>query len=146
MIENLRPKSGCVGSVTSTIVPCSLFGLWNGVLSCGIVRQGKPRHADGESGGRGERQTSAKADPRLSGKRCDGEWSSDYASYNIAKRMIEFPVNIPRNRLRAGYGDGFGGAPLSTLPTKTNHPRNRGASTDGAGAEETTNVEGEAHV
>jgi hypothetical protein len=37
-----------------------------------------------------------------------------YASYNVAKKVIEFEYQeeIPRSRLRAAYGDGFKGAPL----------------------------------
>jgi Recombinase zinc beta ribbon domain len=40
---------------------------------------------------------------------------SNYASYNVAKLMIEFSTSIPRERLRPGYGDGFYGAPLKTV-------------------------------
>jgi hypothetical protein len=40
---------------------------------------------------------------------------ADYTSYNVAKLMIEFSTNIPRERLRPGYGDGFYGAPLDTV-------------------------------
>ena len=37
-----------------------------------------------------------------------------HASYNVAKKVIEFEYQeeIPRHRLRAAYGDGFKGAPL----------------------------------
>jgi hypothetical protein len=37
-----------------------------------------------------------------------------HASYNVAKRVVEFEYQeeIPRSRLRAAYGDGFKGAPL----------------------------------
>src|SRR5213593_1683593 len=35
-----------------------------------------------------------------------------HPSYNIAKRPLEFSTNIPRERLRASYGQGFRGAPL----------------------------------
>ena len=35
-------------------------------------------------------------------------------SYNIAKRPLEFLVTIPRKHLRAGYGQGFRGAPLQS--------------------------------
>src|SRR5207253_7198428 len=43
-----------------------------------------------------------------------GEDGADYASYNVAKKVIEFEYQeeIPRHRLRAAYGDGFKGAPL----------------------------------
>jgi hypothetical protein len=38
----------------------------------------------------------------------------DHASYNVAKKVVEFEYQeeIPRSRLRAAYGDGFKGAPL----------------------------------
>lgn len=75
-----------------------------------------------------------------------GKRENDYAANNVAKKVIEFPVTIPRKRLRPEYGDGFGGAPLDTFPPKPDLRRNRGASTDGAGVEGTTPVEGEAHV
>ncbi len=41
------------------------------------------------------------------------DWA-DHASYNVAKKVIEFVYQeeIPRSRLRAAYGDGFKGAPL----------------------------------
>jgi hypothetical protein len=37
-----------------------------------------------------------------------------HASYNVAKKVVEFEYQeeIPRYRLRAAYGDGFQGAPL----------------------------------
>src|ERR1700730_4484262 len=47
-----------------------------------------------------------------------GGWNasrrSDHASYNVAKKVVEFEYQeeIPRHRLRAAYGDGFKGAPL----------------------------------
>ena len=39
---------------------------------------------------------------------------SDHASYNVAKKVLEweFKEEIPRSRLRAAYGEGFKGAPL----------------------------------
>jgi hypothetical protein len=39
---------------------------------------------------------------------------ADWASYNVAKKVLEFEYQeeIPRSRLRAAYGDGFKGAPL----------------------------------
>jgi hypothetical protein len=42
-----------------------------------ILRSGKPRHADGESGARGKRQTGAEANPGLSEQRSNGKWSGD---------------------------------------------------------------------
>ena len=60
--------------------------------------------------------------------------------------VIEFPVTIPRKRLRPTYGDGFGGAPLTTSPFELSTRRNRGASADGEGTEGTTNAQGETHV
>jgi hypothetical protein len=42
------------------------------------------------------------------------EPSHNHASYNVAKKVVEFEYQeeIPRHRLRAAYGDGFKGAPL----------------------------------
>jgi hypothetical protein len=41
------------------------------------------------------------------------DWRN-HASYNVAKKVVEFEYQeeIPRHRLRAAYGDGFKGAPL----------------------------------
>jgi len=41
------------------------------------------------------------------------KWGN-HASYNVAKKVIEFEYQeeIPRSRLRTAYGDGFKGAPL----------------------------------
>jgi hypothetical protein len=43
-----------------------------------------------------------------------GEDRAENASYNVAKKVLEFEYQeeIPRHRLRAAYGDGFKGAPL----------------------------------
>ncbi len=43
-----------------------------------------------------------------------GKDRTHHASYNVAKKVIEFEYQeeIPRHRLRAAYGDGFKGAPL----------------------------------
>jgi hypothetical protein len=43
-----------------------------------------------------------------------GKDRADHASYNVAKKVVEFEYQeeIPRYRLRAAYGDGFKGAPL----------------------------------
>ena len=43
-----------------------------------------------------------------------GEDWAGHASYNVAKKVVEFEYQekIPRYRLRAAYGDGFKGAPL----------------------------------
>jgi hypothetical protein len=38
-----------------------------------------------------------------------------YASYNVAKLMIEFSTSIPRERLQPVFGAGFYGAPLNTV-------------------------------
>src|SRR6266516_3368819 len=46
------------------------------------------------------------------------EWGTSrrhcHASYNVAKKVVEFEYKeeIPRSRLQAAYGDGFKGAPL----------------------------------
>src|SRR6266498_6165352 len=42
-----------------------------------------------------------------------------YASYNVAKKLLEFEFKeeIPRTRLRAGYGQGFLGAPVRCSPS-----------------------------
>src|SRR5205085_9471350 len=43
-----------------------------------------------------------------------GKQGAEHASYNVAKKVLEFEYQeeIPRHRLRAAYGDGFKGAPL----------------------------------
>src|SRR5215472_16217538 len=61
------------------------------------------------------------AQSRICGERSlsrNGGWNAarwgDHASYNVAKKVLEFEYQeeIPRSRLRAAYGDGFKGAPL----------------------------------
>ena len=46
------------------------------------------------------------------------QWAN-YASYNVAKKLLEFEFKeeIPRTRLRAGYGQGFLGAPVRCSPS-----------------------------
>ena len=43
-----------------------------------------------------------------------GEGGAPHPSYNIAKRPLEFSTRIPREQLRASYGQGFRGAPLQS--------------------------------
>src|SRR6266566_920773 len=46
-----------------------------------------------------------------------------HASYNVAKKVVEFEYqeDIPRSRLRAAYGDGFKGAPLRCQSSGEGH-------------------------
>src|SRR5206468_5141751 len=46
-------------------------------------------------------------------------------SYNIAKRSLEFLTTIPRERLRASYGQGFRGAPLQSDTGAGRSPQGR---------------------
>src|SRR5262245_52207016 len=41
-----------------------------------------------------------------------------YTSYKVANLPIEFSTSIPRIQLRPGYGDGFLGAPLQSVPPR----------------------------
>src|SRR5215813_11763904 len=41
-----------------------------------------------------------------------------YTSYKVANLPIEFSTSIPRTQLRPGYGDGFLGAPLQSVPPR----------------------------
>jgi len=41
-----------------------------------------------------------------------GQTEGVHASYNSAKKALEFTVAIPRAELRPRYGDGFAGAPI----------------------------------
>jgi hypothetical protein len=51
----------------------------------------------------------------------------DNPSNNIAKTVIDFSITIPREQLRPGYGDGFGGAPLDPAgSSQCRTARNRG--------------------
>ena len=47
-----------------------------------------------------------------------------HASYNVAKKVLEFEftAEIPRIHLRASYGDGFKGAPLNCEGSLTRNP------------------------
>ena len=47
-----------------------------------------------------------------------------HASYNVAKKVLEFEftAEISRIRLRASYGDGFKGAPLNCEGSLTRNP------------------------
>jgi hypothetical protein len=45
------------------------------------------------------------------------EWTC-YTSYKVANLPIEFSTSIPRTQLRPGYGEGFLGAPLQSVPSR----------------------------
>jgi hypothetical protein len=51
-----------------------------------------------------------------------GEEWRDYPSPNVAKKMQEFTLMLPREQLRPSYGDGFGGAPLKGAPSRNCPP------------------------
>jgi hypothetical protein len=40
------------------------------------------------------------------------EYGTQHPSGNVANRLAELSIRIPRARLRPAYGDGFQGAPL----------------------------------
>jgi len=64
-----------------------------------------------------------------------------YSPNNVAKKVIEFLITIPRERLRPKYGDGFRGAPwTSSLPIEKIIGRNQGATQDASGTEEETDA------
>src|SRR2546423_1515840 len=46
-----------------------------------------------------------------------------HASYNVAKKVVEFEYQeeIPRSRLRAAYGEGFKGAPFRCQSSGEGH-------------------------
>src|SRR5262245_40437206 len=50
---------------------------------------------------------------------------SPLPSYNIAKQPLEFSTSIPRERLRASYGQGFRGAPLQSDTSTGRSSQNR---------------------
>jgi hypothetical protein len=52
------------------------------------------------------------------------EQRADHPSYNVAKKVLEFEftAEIPRIHLRASYGDGFKGAPLTCEGSLTRNP------------------------
>jgi hypothetical protein len=50
-----------------------------------------------------------------------------YTSYKVANLPIEFSTSIPRTQLRPGYGEGFLGAPLQSVPSRERPaPRGQG--------------------
>jgi hypothetical protein len=54
------------------------------------------------------------------------QWGN-YTSYKVANLPIEFSTSIPRTQLRPGYGDGFLGAPLQSVPSyERPSPRRQG--------------------
>jgi hypothetical protein len=66
-----------------------------------------------------------------------------YSSYNVAKRVIEFSAVIPRDQLRPGYGDGFGGAPLlTTKPSQVPLSRGQGGQQCGTSRTEKGQITG----
>jgi hypothetical protein len=76
-----------------------------------------------------------------------GEYRANYSPNNVAKKVIEFLITIPRERLRPKYGDGFRGAPLtSSLPIEKIIGRNQGATQDASGTEEETDAAGASKV
>ena len=48
----------------------------------------------------------------------EAPWGVAYTSYKVANLPIEFSTSIPRTQLRPGYGDGFLGAPLQSVPPR----------------------------
>jgi len=51
----------------------------------------------------------------------------EYTSYKVANLPIEVSTSIPRTQLRPGYGDGFLGAPLQSVPAhERSSPRMQG--------------------
>jgi hypothetical protein len=53
--------------------------------------------------------------PRSARRKTFDNQRGEYASYNVAKLMIEFSTSIPRERLQPVFGAGFYGAPLNTV-------------------------------
>jgi hypothetical protein len=53
-----------------------------------------------------------------------GKYWADHASYNVAKKVLEFEftAEIPRIHLRTSYGEGFKGAPLTCEGSLTRNP------------------------
>ncbi|MGB5060140.1 MAG: hypothetical protein WBO48_15685, partial [Candidatus Promineifilaceae bacterium] len=52
----------------------------------------------------------------------------DYTTNNVAKKVIEFSITVPREQLRPNYGDGFRGAPLKITKRPSGSVKgNRGA-------------------
>ena len=49
---------------------------------------------------------------------------ANHASYNVAKKVLEFEftAEIPRIHLRASYGEGFKGAPVTCEGSLTRNP------------------------
>jgi hypothetical protein len=70
-----------------------------------------------------------------------------YNTNNVAKKVIEFSIAIPRARLKPNYGDGFQGAPLRIISIReSTDKRNRGVKGDGSRAKKEENTESEANV
>src|SRR5215813_13508455 len=56
-----------------------------------------------------------------------GQHGREYTSYKVANLPIEFSTSMPRTQLRPGYGDGFLGAPLQSVPARERPaPRGQG--------------------
>ncbi|MBK7919357.1 MAG: hypothetical protein IPJ94_24475 [Chloroflexi bacterium] len=56
------------------------------------------------------------------------EYGRDYTTNNVAKKVIEFSITVPREQLRPNYGDGFRGAPLKITKRPSGSVKgNRGA-------------------
>src|SRR5437588_9032311 len=74
-----------------------------------------------------------------------GKKRADHPSYNVAKKVLEFEftAEIPRIHLRASYGDGFKGAPLTCEGSLT---RNPGELDDQAAKKEVHALGGPRHV
>src|SRR5437588_6978094 len=70
---------------------------------------------------------------------------ANHSSYNVAKKVLEFEftAEIPRIHLRASYGDGFKGAPLTCEGSLT---RNPGELDDQAAKKEVHALGGPRHV
>lgn len=64
------------------------------------------------------------------------EQRGGHSSHNLAKRVFEFSVEIPRHHLRPCYGEGFHGAPVDHERVKASAARREdGGDHDPADAE-----------
>ena len=69
-----------------------------------------------------------------------------FSPNNVAKSVIEFSTTISRERLRPGYGDGFGGAPLRISLGRTSAAKRGQGGDDESRTEKNAGVEGETDV
>src|SRR6516225_9437120 len=116
-----RPKSGCVGSVTSTSSGSSEDGLWNRAPWEALVRSSQPRYPDESRGATRFRQARAQADPGLSPGRGHGERTGQPERGGHTPRWPAVALVVEPAPGRPGPGAGASRSPVLPIRGRLQH-------------------------